>query len=392
MRESIIASKTRFLEEEVESLEPQANVERLAPRAPASEGQEERTGYTRSPRTGRLAQPHLPSTRELMDDEDEGLDEPSDWHNLRNLDPNLAFDDDYAAHDEYGVEDADAPTEIAIRPPVLRSRREPRAFVPEHDQRAVAPRRDRPDYVEDAEFEEEEGYEYEYEADAPQPISSPKIKKKRRLSRRGLLLGAGGAAAVGLGALAVENAPKIPQELGSVSADVQKQVEDAFNRGLAQGADTARKDIIMALENLEGFTLEGAIAAARLTRVAYDVFVSPVIKFGATITGDFLAGMLQALKTARGWLAQVYQDNATLIAIQKVLESWVAQAANMPKQLDTITQTDLDGAQAYLRALQRMVDDQKAKLNNPKATPTPASKTTPNTTPNATPKPTQKPS
>jgi hypothetical protein len=134
------------------------------------------------------------------------------------------------------------------------------------------------------------------------------------------------------------------------------------------------------LNNLEGFTLEGAINAARLTRVAYDVFVSPVIQFGSTITSDFLNGMLRAFKTARGWLAGAGQDNATLEAIQKVLESWSSQVTNMPKQLDAITDTDLDGAQAYLRALQRKLDQEKALLNNPQGTPTPATRATPKPT------------
>jgi hypothetical protein len=48
----------------------------------------------------------------------------------------------------------------------------------------------------------------------------------------------------------------------------------------------------------------------------------------------------------------------------------------MPKQLDAITNADLDGAQAYLRALQRKLDEEKAKLNSSPQT-TPAAKPTP---------------
>jgi len=197
-------------------------------------------------------------------------------------------------------------------------------------------------------------------------VPSLQPHKKRKISRRGLLLGMGAAAVAGAGIGAYELVPKIPQALGDAGANIEHQLQDAFN----QGADSARKEFITALDNLEGFSLEGAINAARLTRVAYDVFVSPIVKFGATLTGDFLNTMLSALKTARGWLAGAYQDNATLIAIQKVLETWVSQISLMPKQLDAITQTDLDGAQAYLRALQRKIDAEKAKLNGAQATPT----------------------
>jgi hypothetical protein len=86
--------------------------------------------------------------------------------------------------------------------------------------------------------------------------------------------------------------------------------------------------------------------------------------------------MLNAFKTARQLLAGIYQDNATLIAIQKVLESWVSQATTMPMKLDAITQSDLDGAQAYLSALQKKVNAEKAQVN---ATATPVSTSTPTT-------------
>ncbi|HZR42015.1 MAG TPA: hypothetical protein VFB12_17985 [Ktedonobacteraceae bacterium] len=374
MRQSIIASKSHSAEEDTEPIEPR-DVERPSQRIPAYEETEEGQLYARPSRarSGRLAQPRLPSTRELMDDEDAEMVVQDEWHDLRDVDPDLAFTDEYSAQQGYPVEDPAYPPEIEIQPPTLRSRRGKPTRDLERSQRSVRP------YDDYDEYEEEEGYEYEYEEGAPKP---PRKKKKGKLSRRGLLFGMGSAAAVGIGVVVAENAPKIPGAVGAGVANVEQQVQDAFNRGLAQGADNARKEMITALESLEGFTLDGAIAAARLTRVAYDVFVSPVIKFGAALTGDFLSGMLKAFKTARGWLAQVYQDNATLIAIQKVLESWVNDVSNMPKQLDAITQTDLDGAQAYLRALQRKIEEEKAKLNGQNVTPTPA--------PQATPKATQK--
>jgi hypothetical protein len=94
--------------------------------------------------------------------------------------------------------------------------------------------------------------------------------------------------------------------------------------------------------------------------------------------------MLTAFKAGRDWLGRINQDNATLAAIQTVLESWVKQVQQLPKQLDTITQADLDGAQAYLRSLQRKIDEEKAKLNSPQGQGTPSPKANP--TPQATPK------
>lgn len=227
--------------------------------------------------------------------------------------------------------------------------------------RVVAPP-DEEDYYED----EEEPYEEE--EPAPRRTIS-KREKKQKVTRRRLIIG---GALVGTAAIAAyELGPKIPNAVNAVGGDIEHQLQDAFNRGLAQGAAAARKDLVTALENLEGVSLDSAIAAARLTRVAYDVFVSPIVQFGATLTSNFLSGMAQAMKTARGWLAGAFQDNVTLQAIQKILESWSTQVSNMPKQLNAITDSDLDGAQAYLRALQRKLDQEKAQTNNP-ATPTPA--------------------
>jgi hypothetical protein len=230
--------------------------------------------------------------------------------------------------------------------------------------------------VEPPEYDDD-GYEYEdeYEDEEERPR---RRRAKRKVSRRGLLAGLGVVAVGGVGVAAYELVPKIPQALNNAGANIEHQLQDAFNKGVAQGADAVRREFVTSLENLEGVSLDGAINAAVLTRVAYDTFVSPIIKFSANIAGDFLSTMLQALRTARGLLGQGGQDNSTLASIQKVLETWVAQVSNMPKQLDAITDADLDGAQSYLHKLKITVEAEKAKLNNsPQATPTAQPKGTP---------------
>jgi hypothetical protein len=274
-----------------------------------------------------------------------------------------AVEDDQMDVDPDAGYEVDPDEQISVTPVAKRTRQ-------------LAPGRGRPVQERDDLYEDDDEYEY---------LDEPPRKSKRKLSRRGLLVGLGGAAVVATGAAAYTLGPKLPQAMNNVGSNIQQQVTDAFNKGVAQGADNVRKEFAEALANLEGFSLDGAINAARLTRVAYDVFVSPILKFGSAISTDFLKTMLSAFKTARGWLAGAYQDNATLQAIQKVLESWVEFAATMPKQLDAVTQSDLDGAQAYLRALQRKIADEKAKLKNPQ--PTPGSS---QSTPAAQPSPTQK--
>jgi hypothetical protein len=223
--------------------------------------------------------------------------------------------------------------------------------------------------AEEAYDEELDETDYEEDVESPPPAMRRK-RRKNKVSRRGLIFGAGAAVVGGTALAAYELGPRLPQAANEIGTNIEHQLQDAFNKGVAQGAEQARREILTALDNLEGFTLDGAISAARLTRVAYDVFVSPIVRFGSALTGDFLNGMLGALKTARGWLAGAYQDNASLAAIQHVLESWVSQVSTMPKQLDAITQTDLDGAQGYLRALQAKLNEEKAKLNNPASTTT----------------------
>jgi hypothetical protein len=312
-----------------------------------------------STHSDRLSQPHVPVTRDLTRDMEEV---PEGWERFGDGNPDLDM-----LQTEKSVSEGDL--ERAVQPVVIRRRRDGSSHVlvrkrsidlPEHEE--LLP----DDYDPDRIYEEDE--------ELPPGLH---VVEKHKTSRRGLLVGVG----MGMGVLAVGGvvaASHLAPKAGLHSNDTPHAVQEAFNHGVTQGADSARRELISALDSLEGFTLQGAIDAAKLTRVAYDVFVAPIVQIGSQLTADFLKAMLNALKTARGWLAGVYQDNSTLAAIQRVLESWVDQVSRLPKQLNIITQTDLDGAQAYLAALQRKLADEKSKLDHPQPTPTvPASRSTP---------------
>ncbi|HLI71671.1 MAG TPA: hypothetical protein VKV19_18090 [Ktedonobacteraceae bacterium] len=202
--------------------------------------------------------------------------------------------------------------------------------------------------------------------------------KKRKASRRKFIVGA--VAVGGATVAAYELLPRVPQAIGNGAANVEHQIQQAFSNGFTQGGEAVRKELINSLESLEGFSLEGAIEAARLTRVAYDVFVSPLVTLAATVADDFLTVTLDALITGRKWLAQINEDSPTLAALQTVLQSWVNQAGEMPKKIQAITDTDLDGAQNYLRALQRKIQEEQAQLTS-SGTPTPTAQATPHATP-----------
>ncbi len=217
---------------------------------------------------------------------------------------------------------------------------------------------------------EEEHEDDEYADEQERPPARRKAKKPN-LTRRRLLMGLGTLAVGGTAAaVAIYELPKVPQVISEAGSNIEHQLEDAFNKGFSTGAEAVRKEFITALDNLEGVSLDAATSAAKLTRVAYDVFVSPLVKFLASVADDFLTVTLRALTTGRHWLSNIGQDNDTLAGLQKVLETWVQQAQQMPKQLQAIADADLDGAQAYLRALRRKIGAEQAKLNTQNTTPT----------------------
>jgi hypothetical protein len=345
LRQNILATKARLVEEEGVEQEEFPEVERPVQRVPEYSEYDEEEDTTlyrkRYPtRSGRLVQPR--PEREFIDPQGETWEEHGD------VDPDQGYEEGEPLYREEEPRYASRrPVRASLEPPLRRVR-------------PAEPEDDYDEYEDDDYYEEEDGRA---------PVQ--RKGKKRKMSRRGLLIGAGLIAIGGAGAAAYELAPKLPQVVGSAAQNVEQQLQEAFQKGAAQGANEVRKEFITALEDMEGFTLDGAIAAAKLTRVAYDVFVSPVVQFGSTLTGDFLNGMLKAVRTARGWLATVYMDNSSMIAVQKVLEAWVGKVGTMPKQLTAVVDTDLDGAQSYLNALQTKIKQEKAKLNNPQATPTP---------------------
>jgi hypothetical protein len=295
----------------------------------------------RYPRTSQLLSPPPPEqyVEEEFDEEQLAGEE------LQDMDPDLGYDE----YEEYDPLANRLPYTESPRARSTALRVQPE--IPERGRRYSAPL----------------DYDVEEQEEVP---ARRKQKKKKGLSRRKLLIG---AVAVGGGAVAAyELVPHLPQALEQAGTNIEHQLQDAFNKGLAAGGEAVRKELINSLDTLEGVSLDAAIGAARLTRVAYDVFVSPLVTLAATIADDFLSALLGALTTARRWLNSIQADNPTLAALQAVLQSWVNQIQNMPKKLQTITDTDLDGAQTYLRALQQKIQEEQAKLNGQGTTPTPA--------------------
>ena len=355
LRQQIIATKSKTgAPDDTGQIDPDINTD--------LELEEEEITYARPRQTARSfsrrpvypAQPRRPTRIE-----EEEVEPPLPFDDeLDLLDPDMLYDDE-----------ADPLANRIGRPGSARLPVVPRDNLPDTTSRGS---RRGISTTEDADYEEEEA------------TAKPKKKKKGLFSRRKLIVG---AVVVGGGALAAyELGPKIPQALQNAGTNIEHQLQEAFKNGFAAGGEAVRKELINGLDTLEGVSLEGAIGAAKLTRTAYDVFVSPIVTLASTIADDFLLALLNALITARKWLAQINADNATLLALTNILQNWSENAKTMPKKLQTITQTELDGAQTYLHGLQQKIQAEQAKLNG-QATPTPHASVTPkpSTTSGATP-------
>jgi hypothetical protein len=364
LRQSILASKREEMSLHDEGL-LSTSVQVEEPAMPASRSSQalyREPGATRSRRPGA----RLP----YQDQNLYGATEDQLWIEEEEQEQNQRYDFD-EGDDHYGRNDLQAymPAEEEAAdaagedPLALRLLRERSRSLRRSATRGLAMRAPLAPEEEPPAIEEEEYYEEE-----------PPRRRRRILTRRRVLLGLGVAATGGAVVAATELVPKIPQAISTGASNLEHQLSDAFNRGFQAGADAVRKDFLNALENMEGVSLDAAMGAAKLLRTAYDVFVNPLVTLAANVAGDFLNVTLRAFIQARHWLANIGQDNSTLAALQNVLESWTQQANQMPKQIQAITDADLDGAQAYLRGLQRKIQAEQAKLNGggQQATPPPS--------------------
>jgi hypothetical protein len=296
LRQNILAGKAHSATLNAEDLEQQDELEAAHPNISANayeddfEDQEDSTLFRNRyrARANRPARPSLPIAQQV-----EEPTEVDEWNEFDFVDPDIGYEDPL----DHRVGYAQSPSARLSAP------------------RSPMPSRRQADAYQDA---EELAYEDDlYEDESGRPYVKRK-SKKTGVTRRKLLVGLG-VAAVG-GVAAYELGPRIPKAIQDVGNNLEHQIQDAYNRGLTAGANAVRKEFLTALDNLEGYSLGAAINVARLTRLAYDAFVSPLITLAATVTGDFLNLTLQALKSARGFLSKFNQDNDSLSALQTVLE------------------------------------------------------------------------
>jgi hypothetical protein len=159
--------------------------------------------------------------------------------------------------------------------------------------------------------------------------------KKPLVGRRAFFATAATATVCGAGALA---APKLIPVLESKAQDM------------------ARAALLNELGNLEGVSLDAAIRAAELTRIAVKVIVLPLARFVALVGAGAFAALGKALELAHNALAALRLDTTALDAFRAVVASWRGGITSLPIALDAYTTADIDSGERYLRALRQMAE------------------------------------
>ncbi len=179
---------------------------------------------------------------------------------------------------------------------------------------------------------------------------------RRKLARRALLATAG----LGLCAGAVELTPLALQKAGQFT---EKELQDAFGAGV----DAGRQALLNELAQLEGVTLDGAITIAELTRLAVKYIVVPLANLTSTIEGDGLQILINAVSTARSNLARFNIRVDWLDNLQRLLSTWHDSVTRLPKQLNDYATADINGTEAYLKALKSKIAAEQAGKSTPSA-------------------------
>jgi hypothetical protein len=181
------------------------------------------------------------------------------------------------------------------------------------------------------------------------PTGKPKSGSGGKIARRALLAGVG----VGACVAGVELAPVALKKAGEFT---QAQVQDAFSSGV----DAGRKAVLDELSQIEGLTIDGAIGAAELTRLAVKFIVLPLSRLISTVEGGALDVLYNALQSAQANLAKANVHISQIDGIKQMVGEWRDNVTQLPTTLDKYANSDIDSAESYLKALQKKIAQEKA--------------------------------
>ncbi len=134
----------------------------------------------------------------------------------------------------------------------------------------------------------------------------------------------------------------------------------ALEKGAELAADEIRTLLQRELGDLEGIALDEAIAIAELTRKAVELIVVPLANFLTTISGDGLQELIDTVTRAEQVLELAHLPTDGLPALAAVLTAWKQNESQLPIALQDYANTNIDGAETYLKAVKAKVDGQAA--------------------------------
>jgi hypothetical protein len=109
------------------------------------------------------------------------------------------------------------------------------------------------------------------------------------------------------------------------------------------------------LKNVEGVSLDAAIQGAASTRAAVKVIVLPVARLVAFLGSGALDVLLATLGGAHNALSFLHLSTSVLDALETVVTSWQSGLHALPIALSAYADADINSAEAYLKALRKMV-------------------------------------
>ena len=183
---------------------------------------------------------------------------------------------------------------------------------------------------------------------------------RRKLRRRALLAGTGVVATAAVCAGAVEFGPGLLQKAGEYT---KAELAQAFQEGIQEG----RQAVLNELKQLEGISIEAAIDVAGVTQFTFDKLIIPLSQLTVTITGDALEVLANAVQSARTNLARINVTIGLLDNIQQLLTQW---RNNLPdptvlNAYASYTDAQIQGAETYLRALQKRINAPETSTPSP---------------------------
>lgn len=135
----------------------------------------------------------------------------------------------------------------------------------------------------------------------------------------------------------------------------------AVTPAIAQRLQEAERAAVLAeLSQLEGTSLDAAIQAAEITRVAVQTIVLPVARFVALMGNGALSVLLGAIDAARAALAVVHVPTTVLDQFRLVVVSWQTGLTALPIALEAYLTADIQSAETYLKTLKRTIQSQQS--------------------------------